>query len=69
MKKFIQMKKARERKGLTLEALAMKLGVSKQYVWDLENKQRVLSYKMAFRISQILDSTPVDLFLEENKRK
>lgn len=69
MKKFIEMQKARERKGLTLEVLAKKLGVSKQYVWDLENKRRVLSYKMAYRIAEILDSKPTDLFLEKNKRK
>ena len=59
----------RDRKKYTLKKMGMRLGITKQYVWDLEDGRKTLSYKMAFKISKILDSTPDDIFLKDHKRK
>ena len=56
----------RVKKGYTLEGLAKKIGITKQYLWDLEDGRRVLSYKMAYKISVALGTTPDKLFLEDH---
>ncbi len=63
------MSKQRIKKGYTLESLGHKLGLTKQYLWDIEDGRRTLTYKLAYRISVLLDTTPDKLFLEDNKRK
>lgn len=69
MKKYTKMTKLRKEKGYTLESLAKKVGISKQYMWDIEEGRKVLSYKMAFLISRALDTKPDELFLKDHKRK
>lgn len=69
MKKYVEMSKQRIKKGYTLENLGHKLGLTKQYLWDIEEGRRTLTYKLAYRISVLLDTTPDKLFLEDNKRK
>lgn len=44
----------RTREELTQEELALKLGVSKQYVSDLENKRRFVSVEKAHQYATIL---------------
>ena len=69
MKTESNMAKIRKEKGYTQKELAKIIGVSKQYIWDIENGRRDLSYKLAFLISEVLGTKPDILFLDEyNKR-
>lgn len=63
------MQEYRVKNGYTLDKLARKLKITKQYLWDIEDGRRTLSYKMAFQISEILGASPDEIFLEDNKRK
>jgi len=38
-------------------------------MWHIENGTKRLSYKMAFRISEVLGVKPDDIFLEDFKSK
>lgn len=67
MKKYKKLEKIRKEKGYTQESLAKRLGVTKQYIWDIEDGRKNLSYKLAFRISLILGVKPDDIFLEDYK--
>jgi len=46
--------------------MASKLDVSFQYYWMIENGKRGLSYEMAVKIAEILDTTPDYIFLDIN---
>lgn len=53
----------RKRHGLTLEALGKKLGTSKGYIWELENKQRVNpSFSVVAALADILE-VPMKAFI------
>jgi len=69
MKKYKKLQAVRTNRRYTLKSLSKKLGVSKQYLWDIEDGRRVLSYKMAYKISEILDVDADIIFLEDHKRK
>ena len=69
MKKYKRLQAKRTKKGYTLSILAQKLGVSKQYLWDIEDGRRTLSYKMACKIGEILEEAPDEIFLDDHKRK
>ena len=69
MKKYKRLAKLRIRKGYTLVKLAKKLGITKQYLWDIEDGRRNLSYKMAYNISKILECSPDEIFLEDEKNR
>ena len=45
--------------------MAKRIGISKPFYSQIENKNRRLSYHMAFRISQILNTKPDKIFYEE----
>lgn len=64
-----KLKVARINNKLTHQEMALKLGLSKSYYWQLENKKRKLSYAMAVRISSIFKLKPDDLFYDEFKSK
>lgn len=68
MKKLVQLEKMRKKQGITIVELAKRLGKTSQYIWDIEDGRRNLSYKMAFEIALILDVKPDDLFLEDFKK-
>lgn len=59
----------RTRKKYTLKKLGKRLGFTKQYMWDIEDGRKTLSYKMAYKISKVLETSPDDLFLDDYKRK
>ncbi len=61
------MKKLRElrtSKGYTYEEFGKMLGISKPFYWEIENRKKRLSYKMAVKIALLLDTTPDELFYE-----
>ncbi|MCP4651233.1 MAG: helix-turn-helix transcriptional regulator [PVC group bacterium] len=51
----------RQKKGLTLEALAQKLGTSRGYISNLENDKKECSLRMAKNIAQIFKCKIDDL--------
>jgi putative transcriptional regulator len=60
------LKELREKKGLTYEAMAKKLGMSKAFYWQLEHNNRRLSYDTAKEIAKIFDLKPDDIFFKDN---
>lgn len=61
------LKELREKKGLSYEDMAKKLGISKAYYWQIEHKNRRLYYEMAKEIAAIFDLKPDDIFYNEFK--
>lgn len=49
----------------SLNDMAKKLNISKTYYWQIENKKRGISYKIAFNISKILKCKPDSLFFDD----
>ena len=62
------LKKLREEKGFTYEDMAKKLKISKAYYWQIEHKNRRLSYEMAKEIAKIFNLKPDDIFYNEFKK-
>jgi transcriptional regulator with XRE-family HTH domain len=68
MMKFEKLRNKRLEKGLTHADMASALGISKAYYCQIENRNRRLSYNMAFSISKLLGNRPDELFYEETKQ-
>ena len=62
------LKELRLKKGLSYEDMANKLQISKAYYWQIEHKNRRLSYEMAKEISKIFNLKPDDIFYNEFKK-
>lgn len=62
-----KLKKIRMKNGLTCCEVALKLGISKPFYWQIENGKRNLSYKMAVKIASIFKMKPDDIFYNEFK--
>jgi putative transcriptional regulator len=45
--------------------MATFLGISKTFYWQIENKKRTLTYKMAVKIASVFNEKPDSLFYEE----
>ncbi|MBT3623924.1 MAG: helix-turn-helix transcriptional regulator, partial [Gammaproteobacteria bacterium] len=56
------LKHLRVEQGMTMKALADKLGTSTTQIHRLENGLRRLTVKMMFEFCEALNSSPVDLF-------
>lgn len=55
----------RKSKGYTIQDMAKMLGVCASYYHRMEHYEKyVLSYKYAYKIAMILDTTPDDLFYD-----
>ena len=63
-----KLKRIRKKYGYSCSEMADFLGISKPFYWQIENKKRNLSYKMALNISKIFDLKPDDLFYDEYKK-
>lgn len=64
-----KLKKLRKEKNLTHQMMANALNISKPFYWQLENEKRRLSYDMAVKIADILNTTPDNIFYKEFKNK
>lgn len=68
-----RLKELRCSKKYTAKQMSEKLGISKPFYCQLENRTRRLSYAMAIKISAIFKMKPDTIFyedyLEEQKRK
>ena len=64
MEKFepLQLKRLRVQQGMTITALAKKLGTSTTQVHRLENGRRRLTVTMLFEFCEALNTSPADLF-------
>lgn len=62
-----KLKKIRIKNGLTCVDMAIKLGISKPFYWQIENGKRNLSYKMAVKIASIFKMKPDEIFYSEFK--
>jgi transcriptional regulator with XRE-family HTH domain len=59
------LKTARERAGITVEALAEMADVSERYIYRIENEGKKPSYDVLYRIIRALDISPDLLFYPE----
>lgn len=62
-----KLKELRIKKKYTTEDMAEKLGISKPFYCQLENKNRKLSYSMAIKIAQIFKKKPDYVFYDDYK--
>lgn len=64
-----RLKAKREKKGMTLEQLEKKTGLSVGYLCNLENNKRVNpSMETMKKIAEALESTVQELFFEEEEK-
>lgn len=63
------LKKTRIENNLTLEQLAQEVGISKVYLWQIENDKRRLSYQLAIKIAKFFDLKPDQLFYDDVVKK
>lgn len=64
-----KLKELRKANKLTHQMMANALNISKPFYWQLENNKRRLSYGMAVKIADILNTTPDNIFYQEFKNK
>ncbi|MDD2203105.1 MAG: helix-turn-helix transcriptional regulator [Bacilli bacterium] len=64
---YLRMLRSKER--FTHQDMANFLNISKAFYWQIENKKRTLSYKMAVRIADIFHKKPDEIFYDEFKNK
>ena len=60
-------KTARERAGITVEALAEMAGVSERYIYRIENEGKKPSYDVLYHLIRALDLSPDLLFYPEKQ--
>jgi putative transcriptional regulator len=60
------LKELRIQKGLTFDNMAQILGVSKAFYWQIEHKNRRLTYDFAKKIAAVFNLKPDDIFYEDN---
>jgi len=63
------LKEIRIQNGYSMQEMANILKISKTFYWQIETKNRRLSYDMAVRIADIFKMKPDDIFLREWKNK
>ncbi len=59
-----KLKKLREEKNLSYNAMAKLLEINKTFYWQIEHRDRRLSYNMAYNIARIFNLKPDDIFYE-----
>lgn len=64
--KLNKLKSLRLERNLTLKNVAEKIGITLEYYWMIENGKRNLSYEMACKIAAVFDSTPDDIFFDND---
>jgi len=63
------LKALRLKERYTHQDMANLLGISKAFYWQIENRKRTLSYKMAVKIASIFHKKPDEIFYDEFKNK
>lgn len=62
-------KNAREKSGMTIEALANKLGITERYMYRLENEGKKPSFEVLYRLVRELSISPDLIFCPEKPTK
>ena len=65
----LKLKQEKKKKGYTTTYMAEHLGISKPFYSQLENDKRTLSYKMAIKIADVLNTKPDKLFYDYFKER
>jgi putative transcriptional regulator len=63
--KLKKLKQLRVKKNYTYKTMADLLSISKPYYWQIENKERGLSYIMACKIAKVFEMKPDDVFYQD----
>ncbi len=61
-------KEARQKKKLTIEALANHLGISERYVYRIENENCKPKYALLCKLIRVLDIDPDTIFYPEKSK-
>lgn len=64
-----RLKELRYREKYTTKVMSEKLGISKPFYCQLENRTRRLSYQMAIKIAAIFKSKPDEIFYDDYVEK
>lgn len=64
-KENVTLKKLRLESGYSYQDMADKLHICKAYYWQLEHKNRNLTYLLAKKIAAIFNLRPDDIFYNE----
>lgn len=59
------LRELREKNGLTVTDMAVKVGICRSFYWQIENGKRGLSYEMAKKMAAIFNKKPDDLFYND----
>ena len=62
---YKKLKEMRYKKGLTAKEVAEKVGISKAFYCQLENRKRRLSYDAAIKIAGVFNVKPDYIFYNE----
>lgn len=65
----IKLKELRRARGLTVDTLAKKMGENSQKVGRIERGVRSITFDYLVKVSKALETTPIELFLEESKKE
>lgn len=65
----LKLKQLRHDKGYTTKDMAEKLGISKPFYCQLENRKRTLTYSMAIKIASIFNKRPDAIFYDDFNKK
>jgi len=63
-----KLKQLRIKNNYTAKTMSEKLGISKPFYSQIENRKRRLSYEMAIKISNIFGLKPDDIFYNDMKK-
>lgn len=66
-KVFTKLKFLRQENNITSKQMAEKLGISKAFYCQIENRTRRLSYSMAIKIANIFNCKPDKIFYSDFK--
>lgn len=65
----VELKRKRQKSGLTQQQIADEVGISKGYYSLIERGERRTSYELAFQIAQVLKTKPDAIFLSFESTK
>lgn len=68
-KKRYKLKAIRLQNGLTLQEVGERIGFSKQFISQLENGHKGLTYSTAVKIASVFGKKPDDIFLSDELTK
>lgn len=63
---YSKLRSFRVEKGMSVEKMGRKLGISRAFYWQIEKGTRRLSYDMAVKIAQIFNIKPDYLFYNDH---